>query len=309
MKHQFDSVLLVAFGGPTNRDEIQPFLSNVTRGFQIPSERIEEVAHHYERIGGRSPLNGLTFRQADRIRELLRERGVNVPVYVGMRNWSPYLSETLSRMASDGVKRALGVILSSFQCEASWERYQRNVAAAQEQEGSHAPEVEYLDPWFDGGGFIEAMADRVRAALSEVPIEEQHWTPCVFTAHSIPLAMANSSPYISQHETSARLVAQRLQHPHWSLAYQSRSGNPREPWLEPDINDVIRTLGQARMRNLVIAPIGFIVDHVEVLYDLDIEARAIAEQAGVRVHRAMTVGDHPAFLQMLAEMIHARLEE
>lgn len=307
MKSSFDAVLLIAFGGPTKREEIPPFLANVTRGLPIPPARIEEVARHYEEMGGRSPLNDLTFRQADRLRAMLEEAGLALPVYVGMRNWSPYLNETLEHMAKDGVKRAIGVILSAFQCEASWERYQRNVATAREQLGAGAPEVEYLGPWFEHPRFIAAAAGRVALALAEVPAEARSSTPIIFTAHSIPLAMADASPYVLQFTTASGLVARTLDHSRWSVAYQSRSGSPREPWLEPDIKEALRRAALEAVRHVVVSPIGFVSDHVEVLYDLDFEARLRAGQAGIGFHRAAAMNDHPEFMRMLAELVASRL--
>jgi ferrochelatase len=304
---KFDAVLLIAFGGPTKAEEIRPFLLNVTRGLPIPPARIDEVARHYELMGGRSPLNELTFRQADRLRAVLEESGIALPVYVGMRNWSPYLTEALARMAKDGVKRAIGVILSAFQCEASWERYQRNVSTAREELGAGAPEVEYIGPWFDHPRFIAAAADRVAVALAEVPAGARSGTPIIFTAHSIPLPMADASPYVHQFTTASGLVARALDHPRWSLAYQSRSGNPREPWLEPDINEAVRDAASGGAQHLIVSPIGFVCDHVEVLYDLDQEARRKAAEAGVGFHRAAALNDHPEFVRMLAELVASRL--
>ena len=302
-----EAVLLVAFGGPEKPEDIRPFLRNVTQGRPIPPARVEEVAHHYEAIGGRSPLNELTFRQADALRARLSGAGIGLPVYVGMRNWTPYLHEALQAMAADGVRRALGLILSAHQTEASWERYQQNVADACTRVGAGAPAVRYAPAWFDRPGFIDAMADRVREAVLAVPAEAQAATPLVFTAHSVPVAMAEGSPYVRQIAASSRRVAERLGHACWSIAYQSRSGRPEDPWLEPDVGDEIRRLGAEGARHVVVAPIGFVCDHVEVLYDLDLEARAIASAAGVSLYRAMTVTDHPAFIGMLADLVREAL--
>jgi protoporphyrin/coproporphyrin ferrochelatase len=298
-----DAVLLIAFGGPTNMDEVWPFLENVVRGRPVPRERLELVVHHYELIGGRSPLNELTFRQARGLEAELRATGPALPVYVGMRNWTPYLHETLQRMAADGVRRAIGVIMAAQQSEASWGRYERDVAAAREQVGASAPQIDYADEWHAHPLFIEAVSDNVTCALEHVPAERRADVPIVFTAHSVPTAMAAASPYVEQITESARLVAQRVGHGHWSLAYQSRSGSPREPWLEPDICAVVRRLAQEGVRDLVVVPVGFICDHVEVLYDLDIEARQVAQDAGVNFVRAATVNDHPTFIRMLADVV------
>jgi len=298
----FDSVLLIAFGGPTASDEIRPFLENVTRGRRIPPERLEVVAHHYELIGGRSPLNEITFRQASALQESLRVAGTPLPVYVGMRNWTPYLHETLERMQADGRRHAVGVILSAQQNEAGWDRYVADVAAARERVAG-APAVDIAGEWHAHPQFVEAMADIVAPTLGGIPAARRNEVPLVFTAHSIPTVMASSSPYVDQLTEGCRLVAERVGHARWSLAYQSRSGSPRDPWLEPDICDVVRDLARAGERDVVVAPIGFICDHAEVLYDLDIEARQVAESEGMTFVRAPTVNDHPAFIRMLADVV------
>jgi ferrochelatase len=299
-----DAILLIAFGGPEKPDDIRPFLANVTRGRPIPAARLEEVAHHYELIGGRSPLNELTFRQADALHARLGAAGTGLPVYVGMRNWTPYLHETLSAMAAAGVRTALGVILSAHRTEASWERYQASVDEARSRVGPAAPAVRYTPVWFDRPGFVEAMAARVREAFRGIPPSERAATPLVFTAHSVPVPMAEASPYVADFTATARAVAARLGHARWSLAYQSRSGNPRDPWLEPDVGDVIRTLAKEGARHVVVSPAGFVCDHVEVLYDLDVEARRIAAEHGVTLHRAPAVNAHPEFVAMLADLVN-----
>lgn len=298
-----DSLLLIAFGGPARPEEIRPFLANVTRGRRIPQARVEEVARHYERIGGRSPLNELTFKQAAGLSGELQREGIALPVFVGMRNWHPYLSETLGELAEKGCRRALAIILSSLQTEASWARYQENVAEARTRVGPDAPEVVYAPPWFDHPRFIEAEADRTRIALEAVPAAQRSDTPLIFTAHSVPVAMAEGSPYVKQFTAASRLVAERLGLARWTIAYQSRSGSPMEPWLQPDIGEVIRELARSGAQEAVVVPIGFVVDHVEILYDLDIEAREVAEGSGVRLHRARAVNDHPAFIAMLADLV------
>jgi ferrochelatase len=298
-----DSVLLIAFGGPEKPEDVRPFLEIVTAGRQIPPERIEEVAHHYEAIGGRSPLNELTRRQAEGLRRLLVREGVTTPVYVGMRNWHPFLLETLAEMRDRGHRRALGIILSSFQTEASWERYVADVAAAREKLGAGAPEVVYAPAWAEHPLFIDAMVARAADALDEVPSRKREDALLIFTAHSVPVAMASGSPYARQLEAAALVIARQVDHPRWQIAYQSRSGSPREPWLEPDVCDVLRGAKGQGIEDAVIVPIGFVCDHVEVLYDLDVEARAVAAESGVRLHRAETANDHPAFIAMLADLV------
>ncbi|MGH7314273.1 MAG: ferrochelatase, partial [Candidatus Rokuibacteriota bacterium] len=296
-------MLLIAFGGPTAPDEIRPFLEGVTRGRRIPPARLEEVAHHYEQMpGGRSPLNELTEAQAGALGAALAAGGPALPVFVGMRNWRPWLRDTLAAMAAQGHRRALGVILSPLRTEASWERYMADVAEARAAT-PRAPDVVFAPAWFDHPGFVEALADRCRRTFERVPAAARSQTPLVFTAHSVPVAMAAASPYVADFTAASREVASRLGHGRWSLAYQSRSGSPGEPWLEPDVNDVLRVLAHEGARHAVVAPIGFVCDHVEVLYDLDVEACATARAAGLTLHRAQAVNDHPAFIAALAELV------
>jgi protoporphyrin/coproporphyrin ferrochelatase len=298
-----DAVMLIAFGGPTAPDEIRPFLANVARGRRIPAERIEEVARHYERLpGGRSPLNDLTRAQASALGEALARRGRPMTVLTGMRNWRPYLHEALAALAARGARRCLGVIMSPLRCEASWDRYQRDIAEARTRVPD-APEIVFAPPWSRGPGFIEALADRAEAALRALPADGRRWTPMIFTAHSIPVEMADASPYVEDFTAIARAVAARVGHARWSLAYQSRSGRPEDPWLEPDVDTVVRSLAGDGERDAVVVPAGFVCDHVEVLHDLDVEAVAHARAHGLTLHRAATVGEHPAFIEGLADLV------
>lgn len=303
MSATIDSVLLIAFGGPERPEEVRPFLQAVTAGRRIPPERLEEVARHYELIGGRSPLNALTRGQAEGLRAALAAEGRALPVWVGMRSWPPFLHETLADMKDRGRRRALGIILSSLQTEASWSRYVDDVAAAREKVGPDAPEIVYAPAWSDHPRFIEAMVDRTRAALESVAPERRATARLVFTAHSVPVAMAAGSPYAAQLEAAARRIAAGLGSARFALAYQSRSGSPHDPWLEPDVRDLIHALAGEGARDVVVVPVGFVCDHVEVLYDLDIEARAVAEACGVGFHRASAANDHPAFIAMLADLV------
>jgi protoporphyrin/coproporphyrin ferrochelatase len=298
-----DSVLLIAFGGPEKLEDIRPFLGIVTAGRGVPPERIEEVARHYEAIGGGSPLSELTALQAAGLRAALVRAGLSRGVYVGMRNWHPFLHEALAEMRDRGHRRALGIILSSLQTEASWDRYVSDVAAAREKVGAEAVEVAYASAWSEHPLFVEAMADRAAAALALVPPPRRPAARLLFTAHSVPVAMAAGSPYSSQFETVSRRVAERLNWPCWSLAYQSRSGSPREPWLEPDVGDALRALARDGARDVVVVPIGFVCDHVEVRYDLDVEASQLAEGLGLTFHRALTANDHPRFIEMLVDLV------
>ncbi|MBM4258127.1 MAG: ferrochelatase [Deltaproteobacteria bacterium] len=303
----YDAVLLIAFGGPEKMDDVRPFLANVLKGRPVPPQRLEAVVHHYELFGGRSPLNEITFRQAKALEALLANEGTQLPVFVGMRNWHPYLHETLDNMAASGVKRALGVILSAQQSEAGWERYQENVAAAREQVGARAAVIDYAPAWHDHPLFIAAVAELTQLAFAQIDVSRRAQTPLVFTAHSVPVAMPGTSRYMQQIEEGARLVAAQLGHRNWSVAYQSRSGDPRTPWLEPDIGAVLTKLAADGARDVVVSPIGFVCDHIEVLYDLDNEARQIAETHGLNFVRAGTANDHPTFVRMLAEVVKAAI--
>jgi len=298
-----DAVLLIAFGGPERAEDVRPFLRRVTEGRRIPEARLEEVARHYEAIGTRSPLNELTRRQAAALSASMAAGGDSRPVYVGMRNWPPLIADALGAMRMAGRRRALGIILSSFQTEASWDRYQADVAAARAALGAGAPEVVFAPPWADHPCFIAAAAERLAEALGRVPADRRADAPVIFTSHSVPQAMAARSPYAAQLAAAARAVADRLGRARWSIAYQSRSGSPSDPWLEPDVGDAIRQLAGAGARDVVVSPIGFVCDHVEVLYDLDVEARQVAGAAGVGFQRAAALNDHPSFVAMLADLV------
>jgi ferrochelatase len=308
MSLPYDAVLLIAFGGPTNREEIRPFLARVTEGIPIPPERLEEVAHHYEAVGGKSPLNEITFRQADALKRVLTRKGIELSVYVGLRNSSPFFVDALKRMASDGAQNALGFILSSHRTEASWERYQKNIADACAKLAGEAPAVDFCEGWHDHPLFIQSWVELIEPVFGKIASGQRETTPLVFTAHSLPTPMAARSRYAEQIDTSARLITDKLGHRRWLLAYQSRSGRPTDPWLEPDIADVIRKLAAERCKNIVVAPIGFVCDHVEVLYDLDIEAKKIATDRGVEMLRVGCPNDHPTFIRMMADVIERKLK-
>jgi len=302
-----DAVLFIAFGGPTSPSDIRPFLGRVLRGHPVSPARIEEVVRHYLAVGGCSPLNEITLHQARSLEKVLKEIGLPLPVYVGLRHSSPFLRETLDRMTADGVKRALGFILSPHQTEASWERYKKNIEEARDELGGCAPDIDYCPGWHAHPLFIESLAKQIQSAFEQVAPSKRQLTPLVFTAHSVPTAMAAQSPYVEQIQETSRLVARRLDHWRWSVAYQSRSGRPQDSWLEPDIGPTIRALAAQGETEVVVAPIGFVCDHVEVLYDLDIEARKTAEGGGMRFLRASCVNDHPVFIRMIAEVIQASI--
>ena len=307
MSHSYQAILVIAFGGPLSPAEIRPFLARVTQGIPIPPERIEEVAHHYESVGGKSPLNEITFRQAEALEKLLIEQGTPIPVYVGLRHSKPFFTETVKKMADQGVERALGFILSSHRTEASWERYQKNIADALAKLDGNAPQVDFSGGWHDHPLFVQTWTELIEAAFTDIAPGQRHATPLVFTAHSLPAPMAACSPYVEQVNASARLIAGNLGRTNWAIAYQSRSGRPADPWLEPDIADTIRNLATQGFHEAVVAPIGFVCDHVEVLYDLDIEARKLAADLRMNLIRASCPNEHPTFIRMMADVIQAEL--
>jgi len=297
-----DSVLLVGFGGPDRPQDVMPFLRRVVEGRGVPEERLREVAHHYDAVGGRSPYNDHTRAQARACSEWLAERGRPLPVHVGMRNWDPLLADTIGAMKRSGCRHAVCVILAAHRSEPSWDRYKRDVSEAIRANGSDLA-ISYLEPWYDGEGFVEASVDRLEAATGERRGAWPADLPVVFTGHSIPQALADRSPYVSDLLASCEAVAARLGVADWELAYQSRSGDPRSPWLGPDILETLRRRGSSGATRVAVSAIGFLSDHVEVLYDLDIEARGLAGSLGIRMHRAPCVGSHPAFVAMLGQRI------
>src|SRR5215207_10176999 len=299
----YDAVLLIAFGGPEKMDDVRPFLANVLKGRPVPPQRLEEVVRHYELLNGHSPLNEITFRQATALQTLLDREGPRMPVYVGMRNWHPYFHETLEKMRQDGVKRALGFILSAQQSEAGWDRYQENIMAVREQIGPSAPVIAYMPEWHNHPLFIAAEVELVQHALVQLSSAQRAVAPLLFTAHSVPVAMPGTPRYVEQITEGARLVAETIGCARWSVVYQSRSGDPRTPWLEPDIGAVLPRLAADGVRDVVVVPIGFVCDHIEVLYDLDTEAKRIAIAHNVNMVRAGTVNDHPTFLRMMAAVV------
>jgi len=310
MAHTYDAVLLIGFGGPTRRGEIRPYLENVLRGRPVSPERFEEVVHNYEAIGCRSPFNELTFRQAEGLRRVLNREGPPLPVYVGMRNWHPLLAETLEQMILDGVRRAVAIILAPHQGEASWGRYQVSLKQAIDQVqvkmGVGGPAIDYAEPWFNHPLFVEAVADRLRCKMDKIPFDQKGQIKLLFTAHSVPTQL--SRPYQDQLLKTCAAVAAEIGLKEWELVYQSRSGNPRDHWLEPDVCDAIERLADEGCKNVVLAPIAFVCDHVEVLFDLDLKARQAAEGRGMGFYRACTVNDHPSFIRMMADVVR-RAEE
>jgi ferrochelatase len=301
---RYDAVLILSFGGPEQPDDVLPFLGNVLRGRNIPRERMLEVAEHYYHFGGKSPINDQNRELLAGLEAELKRHGPPLPVYWGNRNWHPFLAETLNKMRGDGIRRALAFVTSVFSSYSGCRQYLEDIQKARAEVGAGAPEVDKLRSFYNHPLFIEAMADRVSAALDQIQSGRRAEAQVVYTAHSIPVAMSESSEYEQQIDESCRLVSESLGLPAWRLAYQSRSGAPGQPWLQPDIGDLLRSMKPGE--DVVIAPIGFVSDHMEVLYDLDTEARAISEDRGLRMLRAGTVGVHPKFLAMIRELILER---
>lgn len=298
-----DAVVVVSFGAPEQRGDVLPFLENVLRGRNVPRDRLLEVAGHYYHFGGRSPLAAANRRLVAALRAELAQAGPDLPVYLGNRNWHPFLADTFRAMAADGVRRALAFVTSAFGSYSGCRQYLEDIARARLDAGPDAPEVEKLRLFYNHPEFIAIMAERVDEGLRELP-----GARLVFTAHSIPTAMAAVSPYAAQLEEACGLIAAAAGVPEWRLAYQSRSGPPQQPWLEPGIEDTLTALRCEGAGAVLLVPVGFLADHMEVVYDLDVEARAHAGVLGLRLARVSTAGDHPRFPSLIRELVLERLD-
>src|SRR6204780_91010 len=305
----YDAILVVSFGGPESKEDVIPFLENVLRGKNVPRERLLAVADHYYHFDGKSPINQQTRELIAALKNELAQNGPKLPVYWGNRNWHPMLADTLRQMKQDGIRRALAFVTSAYSSYSGCRQYREDIARAQNAVGSGAPEIDKLRVFFNHPGFIEATEDRLRVALNEIPAGARQNVQVVYIAHSIPLSMANTSDYVRQLEEVRKLVSARLEVRNDALVYQSRSGAPGQPWLEPDILDYLREVKARDLASaVVLAPISFISDHMEVLYDLDIEARHLCESLALPMARAKTVGVHPKFIAMIRELILERME-
>jgi len=308
MSQTYDALLFVSFGGPEASEEVMPFLANVLRGRNVPEARMREVARHYELFGGVSPINGQNRRLISALERELEERGPRLPVYWGNRNWHPLLADTLRRMRDDGIRNALAFVTSAYSSYSGCRQYREDIERAREAAGEGAPRVEKLRAFFNHPGFVGPNIENLRAALEEIPAGRRAAAPVAFTAHSIPSVMAAGCDYERQLLETCRLVAEGAGHERWRLVFQSRSGPPTQAWLEPDICDHLRELKEEGVRDVVVAPVGFISDHMEVLYDLDTEARGLAAELGLNMKRAATAGTHPEFVRMIRELILERLD-
>jgi len=310
MSDKYDALIVVSFGGPEGREDVLPFLENVLRGKNVPRERMLEVAEHYYHFDGVSPINQQCRDLIDALRGELKHHGLDLPIYWGNRNWDPLLADTLRQMRDDGIKRALAFFTSTFSSYSGCRQYRENIAVAREEVGPGAPEIDKLRFGFNHPGFIDAMADRLRTALDEIPPERRDNARLVYTAHSIPIAMSTGCEYVNQLNESCRLITEQIGRDSFDLVYQSRSGPPHQPWLEPDICDHLKDLHEtAKVTDVVVIPIGFTSDHMEVLFDLDTEAKQLCEEIGLNMIRAATVGTHARFITMIRELIEERLTD
>ena len=303
----YDAVLLLSFGGPEGPDDVRPFLENVLRGRPVPRERFEAVAGHYLHFGGVSPINAQNRALIAALESELAAHGPRLPVYFGNRNWHPFVTDTIRRMRDDGVRRALAFVTSAFSSWSGCRQYREDLARAREAVGAGAPVFDKLRTFSNHPGFVAACADRLIEARGRLPADVRGDAEVLFTAHSIPLAMARHSAYEAQLAEAARLVAEASATRSWRLAYQSRSGAPGTPWLEPDVLEVIEERARAGARAVIVQPIGFVSDHMEVVYDLDVEAAERAASLGLPFVRAGTAGTHPEFVRTIRALIAERV--
>jgi ferrochelatase len=308
MNEPYDALLVVSFGGPEGMEDVVPFLENVLRGRNVPRERLLSVAKHYELFGGVSPINAQNRRLIAALTRELQTHGPNLPIYFGNRNWHPLLADTFRQMRDDGIKCALAFVTSAYSSYSSCRQYLHDIEGARQQVGADAPQVEKLRPFFNHPHFIEANVAHISAALDQIPEERRAQTPVIFTAHSIPESMASNCDYIAQLNETARLIAEELGMTDWRLVYQSRSGSPMQPWLGPDVCDSLREVHATGNQDVVVAPIGFVSDHMEIVYDLDTEAAALCRELGLNMIRAATAGTHPSFVAMIRELILERID-
>lgn len=324
----YDAILLVSFGGPEGMDDVMPFLENVLKGRNVPRERMLQVARHYELFGGVSPINGENRKLIASLKHELQTNGPDLPIYFGNRNWHPMLTDTVRKMRDEEVTHALAFVTSAYSSYSSCRQYLEDIESARVSVGPDAPQIEKLRAFYNHPGFIEANVSNLRAALEQIPEQRRANTHVVFTAHSIPETMAQNCDYEAQLQETTRLILQELAAPagqvlsnddnspasqafesgYARLVFQSRSGSPSQPWLGPDVSDHLRELQTGGAKDVVVAPIGFVSDHMEVIYDLDTEAAALCQEIGLNMVRAATAGTHPAFVKMVRELILERLE-
>ena len=309
MATQYDAILLVSFGGPEGPDDVIPFMENVTRGRDVPRERLEEVSQHYVQFGGRSPINDQNRALKAALEQALAEQGPDLPVYFGNRNWDPLLPDTLRQMRDDGIGRAICFVTSAYSSYSGCRQYRENLAEARAEVGEGAPELDKLRVYYNHPGFVEPQVDLIERSLEKLPAAVRDDAHIVFTTHSIPRTMSRHCDYEAQHYETCRLVMDAFPGRPWSLVFNSRSGPEFVPWLEPDVNDHLEALHDQDVPSVVVVPVGFISDHMEVIYDLDVEAEETAARLGLPFARAGTVGLDPRFVEMIRELVLERLED
>jgi len=310
MVDTYDAILLVSFGGPEGPDDVMPFLENVLRGKNVPHERMLAVAEHYHQFGGVSPINGQNRELIVALENELAKNGPQLPIYWGNRNWHPLLTDTFAQMKAAGISRALGLFTSAYSSYSGCRQYRENIEQAQSEVGEGAAKFDKIRVFFNHPGFVATMVDRVNEALEQIPAQRRQTTRLVYTAHSIPLSMAAGCRYALQLGEACRLVSEQVGPYQYQLVYQSRSGPPSQPWLEPDVCDYIRqTKDGGEIDDLVVVPIGFLSDHIEVLFDLDTEAMKLCQELGINMVRAKTPGTHPKFIRMIGDLIRERTQD
>lgn len=305
----YDAILVMSFGGPEGMDDVMPFMENVTRGRGIPRERLLEVSEHYRMFGGVSPINEQNRALIDALEEELKENGPDLPIYFGNRNWHPLITDTIQQMKDDGIKRVLAFFTSAFSSYSGCRQYREDIQRAIEEVGEGAPEFDKIRVFYNHPGFINPMVDNIKTALDEFPEDERDSVHLIFTAHSVPMGMARNSAYEQQLKEACKIAGGILGTDDYVLVYQSRSGPPQMPWLEPDILDYMEEINAKGIKNIVIAPIGFISDHMEVIFDLDTEAVDKAKELDMTMVRAATVGTAKPFVRMIRDLIVERMAQ
>jgi ferrochelatase len=308
LNQKFDALLICSFGGPEGMEDVLPFLDNVLRGKNVPEERKREVAHHYEMFGGISPINAQNRELKSLLEKKFKSEGIDLPVFWGNRNWKPYFENAISEMKNKGVKNALAYITSVYGSYSGCRQYLENIENARKLVGEDAPTIQRLPLFYNHPNFIEVNVKNIRAQLNNVPDSGHSSVHLAFTAHSIPVSMSLTSPYVEQLQQTCKLVAEKVGIQSWKLVFQSRSGPHQIPWLEPDICDHLESISKEGKSHVIVSPIGFVSDHMEVLYDLDVEAKRKSQELGLTMLRASSVGNDPMMIDMIVDLVKQQLE-
>jgi ferrochelatase len=308
MNQSYDALIIISFGGPEGMADVMPFLDNVLRGKNVPEERKREVAHHYEMFDGVSPINAHNRELKILLEKKIKEEGIHLPVFWGNRNWNPYFKDALLEMKATGVKNALGYFTSAYGSYSGCRQYRENIEQARAEVGEGAPQVQRLPNFYNHPKFIQANVNNILVQLRNVPETEHSNVHLAFTAHSIPMSMAQTSPYLDQLNEACERVAGKVGAQNWKLVFQSRSGPPHMPWLEPDICDHLENLSKSGVEQVIVSPIGFVSDHMEVMYDLDVEAKQKAQELGLNMYRAASAGNDPLMIDMIVDMVKDALK-